>query len=115
MIKTILITLLLLISLPAFSGTGSGLVTRIFAHEKDNGNGVIMFATENHTIDASDNNGTPCSSHEWAFDAHTHLGKAMYSLLLAAAAQKIPVIVNGMGSCSAWGDREEPSYIYVNY
>jgi hypothetical protein len=101
---------LLIISSAAFSGDGSGFVTRIYAHEKDNGNGVIMFATQNHTVgDAK------CSSSEWAFDAHNDHGKAMYALLLSAAAQGKTVIVSGKGTCDAWGDRESPSYIYVNY
>ena len=93
-----------------FAGNGSGKVTRIYAHPKHNGAGVIMFAVQNHTNPPSD-----CPSHEWAFDANTDHGKAMYSLLLSAAAQGKPVTVIGAGDCKAWSDRERPSWIMVDY
>lgn len=94
----------------AYAGSGSGKITLIYAHEKNDGAGVIMFAVQNHT-------GAPsqCPSHEWAFDANTDQGKAMYSLLLSAAAQGKPVQVKGAGDCAAWSDRERPIWIMVNY
>ncbi|CZF86977.1 hypothetical protein GMA8713_05018 [Grimontia marina] len=68
-----------LLSLPlnASAGEGSGKVTRIYAHEKNGGAGVIMFNVETHT-----NPPASCPGHEWAFDANNDQGKAMYALLL---------------------------------
>jgi hypothetical protein len=38
----------------------------------------------------------------------------MYAMLLSAALQDIPVTVVGTGSCSAWGDREDVLFMYIN-
>ncbi|MGF1863698.1 hypothetical protein L4D15_00270 [Enterovibrio norvegicus] len=94
----------------AQAGTGSGKITRIYAHEKNGGAGVIMFNVQNHV-----NPPASCPGHEWAFDANTDQGKAMYSLLLAAASQGKPVTVMGTGDCAAWSDRERPAWIMVDY
>lgn len=94
----------------AYAGMGSGKVTKIYAHEKNGGAGVIMFAVQNHN-----NAPSQCPGHEWAFDVNTDQGKAMYSLLLAAASQGKPVTVKGAGDCAAWGDRERPIWIMVDY
>lgn len=94
----------------AVAGRGSGHITRIYAHEKNGGAGVIMFHVENHT-----NPPAECPGLEWAFDVNNDQGKAMYALLLAAASQGKPIVVKGAGDCSAWGDRERPSWIMVDY
>jgi hypothetical protein len=75
------------------SGDGSGRVTRIYAHEKNGGAGVIMFSVENHS-----NPPASCPGHEWAFDANDAQGKAMYALLLAAASQGKPIIPESVTS-----------------
>jgi hypothetical protein len=98
------------ISFSAFSGEGSGKVTRVYAHEKNDGQGVIMFDVENHSNPPSD-----CPGHEWAFDANTEQGKAMYSLLLTAASKGQAVRVKGKGDCRDWGDRERPSWIMLEF
>jgi hypothetical protein len=108
--KIFIFTILGLMASSAMAGDGSGKVTRIYAHEKGSGAGVIMFAVQNHITPPS-----TCPGHEWAFDANNDQGKAMYSLLLSAAVQGKSVTVKGAGDCSAWGDRERPSWIMVNY
>jgi hypothetical protein len=109
MIKLFMLITTVLLSFSASAGDGSGKVTRIYAHQKNNGSGVIMFALQNHS------NSPICSGHEWAFDANNEQGKAMYALLLSAASQGKSVIVKGVGDCSAWGDRERPAWIMVDY
>ena len=108
---TLVVSILLAFINPyANSGDGAGKVTRIYAHDKDDGKGVIMFNVESHT-----NPPEECPGHEWAFDLSTELGKAMYALLLSAAAQGKSVIVKGAGDCAAWGDRERPYWIRIDY
>ena len=109
MIKLFMFITAVLLSFFVSAGDGSGKVTRIYALQKNNGLGVIMFAVQNHS--------TPpiCSSHEWAFDVNNDQGKAMYALLLSAASQGKSVVVKGAGDCSAWGDRERPAWIMVDY
>jgi hypothetical protein len=90
---------------PAIAGSSVGVVTRIYAHSGD----VILFSAGSHQ-------GKPaCSTaaDEWAFSLSTQSGKAMYALLLTAYAQGKQVAVVGTGTCSAWGDRESPVYIYI--
>ncbi|BFM10980.1 hypothetical protein R50072_11330 [Simiduia litorea] len=94
----------------ATAGDGSGKVKRIYAHEKNNGAGVIFFSVETHT-----NPPTSCPGHEWAFDANNDHGKAMYALLLSSAAQGKSVVVKGAGDCAAWNDRERALWILVDY
>ena len=108
--KLFFLMLFVLLSSCVFAGEGSGKVTRIYAHDKNDGSGVIFFAVENHTNAPSD-----CPGNEWAFDANTDHGKAMYALLLSAAAQKQSVNIKGAGDCKAWGDRERPHWVMVNY
>ncbi|WP_218419955.1 hypothetical protein [Alteromonas lipotrueae] len=106
----VLIIIITFYSTWCFGGNGSGKISRIYAHEKNNGDGVIMFAVEIH-----ENPPEACPGHEWAFDASTNTGKAMYSLLISAAIQKTPVVINGAGDCGAWHDRERPIWIKVEY
>ena len=97
----------------SIAGDGSGKITRILSHTKMvNGEniGVIMFNVAVHTDPPVD-----CPGHEWAFDANDGNGKAMYSLLLSAAAQGKPVTVKGTGDCQAWQDRERPYWISIEY
>lgn len=103
------LTLTLLIT-NAYAGAGSGKVTQIYTHEKNNGAGVIMFTVENHSGQPS-----ACPGPEWAFDANSDLGKAMYSLILSAAALGKSIVVQGAGDCAAWADRERPLWIRVDY
>ena len=57
-----------------------------------------------------------CSTqgNEWASSVATPTGKAMYALLLTAAASGRAVSVVGSADCSAWGDREAPRYITLS-
>jgi|GEM_PF-1429568 len=89
----------------SYAGDGSGKINQFLIQD----GGVIMFDVANH------NNPPTCSSHAWAFDANAPHGKAMYAMLLAAATQGKEVVVQGAGDCAAWGDRERPYYIVVNY
>ncbi len=93
------------------AGTGSGKITHLMVHDKViNGEnvGVIIFDVQNHIAPPA------CSSHQWAFDVNTAPGKAMYSLLLTAAAQGKDVWIYGADDCNAWGDRERPYNIYIS-
>ena len=112
--KYLLILLGLISSLPVLAGEGGGLISRIYIHEKNTlfnaTESVVMFKVAEHTGAPSD-----CTSSEWAFSIETDFGKAMYSLLLSAAAQNQSVVVKGAGDCDAWKGRERPYYIYVNY
>ena len=109
-----LILLGFLFSSIALAGDGSGVVQRIYVHEKNDYYGgetdVIMFAVTNHTDQPS-----TCTNHEWAFSITTEKGKAMYALLLSAAAQKQNLVIKGSGDCEAWNGRERPYYMYVDY
>ena len=100
-----------IVSLSTLAGTGSGKVTRIYAHPKNppSTGSVILFNVESH-IDAP-----ICSGNEWAFDGDTEHGKAMYALLLSAATQGKHVVITGANDCAAWHDRERPYLIYVDY
>ncbi|WP_325892212.1 hypothetical protein [Grimontia sp. NTOU-MAR1] len=108
--KSLIFITILSLPLSATAGEGSGKITRIYAHEKNGGAGVIMFNVETHT-----NPPASCPGHEWAFDANNDQGKAMYALLLAAASQGKSVTVKGSGDCAAWADRERPFWIMVDY
>ncbi|WP_425628143.1 hypothetical protein [Vibrio neptunius] len=109
-----ILSLFFLTSPIVIAGEGSGTISRIYVHEKNMSyeapNGVVMFKVTTHT-----NAPAECPSEEWAFSLETEVGKAMYSLLLSAAAQKQSVVVKGSGDCGDWKDRERPYYIYVNY
>jgi hypothetical protein len=95
------------IPLFGYAGTGSGQVEHIMVHTGD----VIMFSVEEHLDKPS------CSTqaHHWALSLSTETGKAMYALLLSAAAQGQEVVITGDGECNAWGDRESPAYMHIVY
>ena len=109
MIKKLMVICSLVFSPIALSGEGSGLIQSIYVHDKNNGDGVVMFSVKTHT------NKPSCSSHEWAFDLNTTQGKAMYTFILSAAAMGKPVLVKGKNACSAWDNREEPKWVRVTY
>lgn len=109
-LKSVVILLAIFLFSPtAHSGDGSGKITRIYAHITGPDTGVIMFSVEYHT------NPPACSNPEWAFSIDTEVGKAMYSMLLTAAAQNKPVVVHGANDCAAWGDRERPQFIHLDF
>ena len=97
----------------ANAGVGTGKVVEIYAHEKGDGVGLIIFQTQENTDKAACS--TAIEGKEWAFRADTDQGKAMYALLLSAASSGKEVIVVGKGDCNDWGDRERPKYIRVKY
>jgi hypothetical protein len=67
--------------------------------------GPAVNATTNCTVTPTD----------WAFDSSTDNGKAMYAMLLSAAAQGKQVYVRGSGDCKDWSDRERPMFIRISY
>lgn len=75
------------------------------------GNNVVIFKLENHV------NEPPCSVNagQWALSLANETGKAQYALLLSAAAQGMVVEVIGSNTCGAWGDRESPTWVSVQY
>ena len=90
-----------------YAGTGWGKVTRIQPVLAD----TVIFTVENHvTMPSCSNQGL-----DWALSLTTNTGRAQYSLLLAAAAQKKSVSITGFHDCRAWGDREAPYFIIMDY
>jgi hypothetical protein len=88
----------------ATEGSSNGRVVSLMVHQGD----VVFFNVGAHA------NPAPCGKDftDWAISLATEEGRAMYSLLLTAAATKTSVSVVGAGHCNAWGDRESPKYIY---
>lgn len=96
-----------LVSLPVLAaGNSTGYVQGLLAHEP----GRIMFRAGTHTEKPA------CSTvgDQWAIDATTQGGRQMVNVLMLAAALNKTVTVHGSGSCTAWGDRESPLYLYMN-
>jgi hypothetical protein len=87
-------------------GASNGEVLRIMVHTP----GVVMFGAGSHP------NKPSCSTagNEWAFSLNSPKGRSMYALLLSAVNQGIPVHVYGTGKCSAWGDREDVHWLYMD-
>lgn len=90
---------------PAWAGSSSGQIGRIYANEGD----TIMFSAGPH----QDKPACSTVGDEWALSLSTDTGKSMYALLLMAKAQGKAVSVQGHGVCSAWGDRETPFVIWM--
>lgn len=103
--KKILSALLMLQASFVFAGTGSGQVTHIMVIEND----AVIFSVEQHLDKPA------CSTvrDDWAVSLTTETGKAMYALLLSAAAQNQSVEINGKNDCIDWHDRETPLWIQV--
>lgn len=91
----------------AWAGDSSGKVQHIMVHKGD----VVMFSAGIH------NNKPSCSTvgEHWALSLSTENGKAMYAMLLSATAQGKTINVKGEDVCNAWGDRESPKYMSINY
>lgn len=97
---------LAVLSATAIAGSAKGNVRRVMVHAP----GVVMFDVGNHySKPACSQIGT-----EWAFSLNTANGRSMYALLLSAANLDIPVGVQGTGKCSAWGDREDVRFLYMD-
>lgn len=99
---------LILISFATTSGeTPSGLIRQIMVHSGD----IVIFNAGEHS------NKPECSTvgSDWALSLSSEKGKAMYALLLSASAQGLPITVIGENACNAWGDRESPHYMLINY
>ena len=109
---TTLAVALALASAPIFAGDGGGLVDQILVHSHGgNGQGVLMFTTENNVNKAECGQSIPTA---WAVSLDTQSGQAMFATLLAAQSQNKQVIVKGEGDCLDWGDRERPMYIVIS-
>lgn len=111
--KPFYLILVLALSHITYAGSGSGKVQQILVHSAGgNGSGVAMFKMENN------NNKVACSTvdsgSQWAFSLENEYGNAMYALLLSAQAQGKSIVIVGANDCAAWGDRERPSYIYLD-
>lgn len=105
---TVLVFLFLGVCSPSvLAGSGAGKVTFLRAHSSD----IIMFGLSGGHV------GKPtcatAASDSWALSLTTHTGRAMYAMLLSAQAQGKGVQVSGAGGCSAWADREAPTWIYI--
>lgn len=105
-----ILSLVLLVLFSQFVQAGSspgGQVEFILVHSGD----VVMFSVGEHI------NKPECSTvgNEWALSLTTEKGRAMYAMLMASAAQRLPVSVMGENACNAWGDRESPYYMVIDY
>lgn len=101
---------LIVFSIPALAGTGSGLIRDIVV----NPGGTVTFRLDVLV------GGPHCGSkqnfpNDFAFDGSTAEGRSKLAVLISAANAKKNVYVIGTGNCSAWGDRETASTIKVDY
>jgi hypothetical protein len=105
--KVVKILLCLLCISSAYAGDSKGKVAHLMVHRGD----VVMFSAGQHS------NKPSCSKvgEHWALSLKTEDGKSMYALLLSAAAQGNVVGVLGDNTCNAWGDREQPLHMWVDY
>lgn len=105
--RFILLLIIFAITSDVCAGDSNGKVTHLMVHEGD----VVMFAVGPHA------NKPSCSTvgDHWALSLSSEKGKAMYAMLLAAAAQGHSVGIKGDSTCSAWRDRENPRYMWINY
>jgi hypothetical protein len=96
----------------AFSGDGEGLVEIEYVGNY-NGTDKVFFFTTNHVVRPACNT----FGGRWVLDISTALGKAQYSLLLAAQSSGKRVRVSGANSCSQWSDSETATVVgyLVNY
>jgi hypothetical protein len=116
----ILMALALLISGHAFAGDASGKVLKIYVLACPSASSqadcaVAIVRLTNAAINAPACSTSGSSGLEWAFWVNTPAGKAMFSTLLHAQAVKANVAIIGDNTCGGWGDRERPSYVYVDY
>lgn len=89
----------------AMAGDGAGKVIQLMAHTGD----IVIFS-----LDGGHTGRPACSAPgTWALSLSTQSGRAMYALLLSAQSQGKQVSVHGTGACGAWGDREEPQYLWI--
>ena len=104
-LRLMIVGALLLFHITVNAGQSQGLVSSIYVHEP----GILLFGAGNIT------NTPACNrSNQWAISLSDTFGKSMYAALLSAQAQNKQVIVYGYSNtCSAWGDRELPSYIVI--
>ena len=86
----------------AFSGSGSGGV-RIEHVGTFNGNNIVFFCTD-QVADKPECN----TFHDrWTINLDTEVGKAQYSLILAAQAAGSVIRVNGLNTCNLWSNSED--------
>ena len=96
----------------AFSGDGEGLVEIEYVGNY-NGTDKVFFFTSTHVARPACNT----FGGRWVLDISTDIGKAQYSLLLAAQTSGKRVRVSGTNSCSQWPDSETATVVgnIVNY
>lgn len=110
--KVITLVVMFILAPMSYAGTGGGLVTQILVHGPGgNGQGVVMFATQQNANKAACGTNNPTA---WAISLEKQAGQAMFATLLSAQAQDKPVIVQGEGDCASWADRERPRYIIIS-
>lgn len=93
-----------------FAGSEVGKVSQVMVHVGD----IVMFELSGTHADKPTDCDYPAGE-GWAFSLNEERGKGMLSMLLTAAAQGKEIGIQGSGNCSAWGDRENPTYMYINY
>ena len=100
--KTIGTIFLLLFSSNALTGDGQGFVAQLFptTNSSDGVAFVALGGSQAH------NNQPKCSGSTWALSLSTSGGRAIYSTLLSAQAQKMSVVIYGNNLCDVWPDRE---------
>ena len=96
----------LLFPVAVFAGSGKGEV-EIEAIGKWNSEQIVFFYTTSHE------NKPNCNTYHkrWALDLSSDLGRAQYSLLLAAQSAGRMVEVRGHALCDIWSDSESVRWV----
>lgn len=90
----------------AFCGEGEGLVEIEYVGNFNGTDKVFFFTTAHAARPACNTFGG-----RWVLDISTALGKAQYSLLLAAQNSDKRVRVSGANSCNQWSDSETATVV----
>ncbi len=96
-----------LVASNAFAGTQSGFVEYVSVRASD---GVIVFK-----LTGTKENSPACATIDyWLIkDENSIAGQQQYSMILAAQAAKKTVRIEGMNTCTRWGDGEDVDTMYI--
>ena len=99
----LLVVLLSTASVSSWAGDSEGLVSVVLIQAP--GIAIIKAGTIVNTPGCNTTN-------QWAVSMVKPEGN-MYALALSAQSQGLPLTVHGFNVCQDWGDREQPSYMYI--
>lgn len=100
-----LIAIAVVFSSQVKAGHAVGKVTHLMVHTGD----LVFFNIGTH------NDKPACSTagEDWAVSLKTEMGKAMYSMLLAARLSDKKITATGTNTCPDWGDRESVLFMTI--